>query len=199
MKQRVLCVVARQDDDRLAGADDLAGLGTLRRHHTRDLGAKLGVAHTILRHPQLGFRGLDLRLGGLLLLHRLIELFARRAVAPQPAFVVLGLRQRRLRGTQFGFARTQPVLLVQRVEARQHLVGANLIAGGDQPFGQLSVDAESDLDLLARQDMAGQDDRLGDDARPDGGGADRAIRCGRRRRRIAAPAETEPARRPHRR
>ena len=55
VKQRVLRVVAREHDDRLAGADDLAWLGSLRCHDPRDLGAKFGVAQTILRHLSLLF------------------------------------------------------------------------------------------------------------------------------------------------
>jgi len=142
VKQRVLRVIAREHDNRLAGADDFARLGSFRCHDARELRAKLGVAQTILRHSQLRFRGFDLCLGGFLLLNRLLELFARRIVASEPAFVVLGLRQRRLRGSQFGFAPAQRVLFVERVKTRQHLVGANLIASGDESFCQLSVDPE---------------------------------------------------------
>ena len=154
VEDRVAPVLARKLDDHLAGLHDLAGARAGRGHDARGVRLELGEAHQIVGGLQLRFGGVDLRLGGLPRLRRLIVVRARRPALLEKRVlaleVVARLRQLALGGGEIGLRRAQGVQLVLRLQAGHHLPGLHPVAELEVALEQPPRDAERQARLRPR-------------------------------------------------
>jgi hypothetical protein len=162
VKDRVAPVLARDPNDHLSGLDHLTGARADSRQHTGCIRLELGEAHQIVCGLELRFGGVDLRLGGLKCLLRLImigprgpALFEQRVLALE---VIARLGQLPLGGRETGLRGPQGVALVLRLETSHQLPGLDPIAAPKVVFKDAAGDAESERHLVLRLDAAGQRD-----------------------------------------
>ncbi len=160
IEHRVAIAVPSQAEDRHGRLHHLADLGLALGDHAIGFGHQSGVAQLLVGAGQLRLGGLERalitaqgRFGGIV--------FAAAGVALGQQFLLAheggtGLGNPCLCGEHFGLGRIDVVLQVLGVQARQHLVGLDVVTDVDTAGDDLATNTERQVGLHTRLNIASQ-------------------------------------------
>ena len=161
VEDAVLVVRSGQLHHHLAGIDILACFRADGGDHAVEIGLELGVVELVAGEIEIGLGSLEPRLGGLQVLQRGVVGRLRRPAVLQKLGLArlrsLRIDERRLGGADVRFRRAQAVLIVLRVERRQRVALLDRSSDIHEPGEHLAGDAERQIALVSRLDLA---DRL---------------------------------------